>query len=1050
MLTCCLPPLSSQRFALALACGMTFGATVSVAADPLEYNRDIRPILGKHCFACHGPDAAARKADLRLDHAEDAIAAKAITPGSPDASELVARIFAADADDLMPPPEAKLELSEAQKATLKQWITEGAVYEDHWAFLPPVRRPVPEIPGAAAPIDAFIRAELAARGLEPAPEASRETLIRRVALDLTGLPPTLEEIDTFLSDTVPGAYERMVDQYFARPAYAERMTALWLDVARYADTYGYQSDRNSTVWPWRDWVIRAFQKNMPYDEFARAQIAGDLIPDATQDQRLATAFNRLHRQTNEGGSVLEEFRVAYVSDRAETFGTAFLGLTFGCAKCHDHKFDPISQENYFELSAFFANIDESGMYSHFTEVVPSPSMHVYKDGEKERHAALREAIVGKEASLPAAREAAGERFAAWSADANRTVTLPEPVIDLPLDTIAENQTPNTAREDSQATLSLAPEPAAGPEGMALRFNGDNGLELLDKAAVFDRYQPFSFSLWLKTPEHAPRQVIFHRSMAAEDAANRGYEFMLLEGKPTFSLCHFWPGNAIQITAAEAIPAGIWTHITITYDGSSRADGITLYINGAPATVAVVRDKLKGTILYEGEEVKPPLELAKRFRDKGFAGGQIDAFKVFDRRLTALEAKALAGTANLVAEVDRLAAAGDPALAPYYVDAIDAPYRETLAALEAARKEEEDFIAGVQEIMTMTEMEEVRTTYLLERGEYNLPKHPVAPDTPEAILPMPEDLPRTRLGLAEWLVDPRNPLAARVQVNRLWQQCFGQGLVKTQEDFGVQGALPSHPELLDYLAVEFVESGWDIQALLKRIVMSQTYRQQSKAPPALRDRDPDNVLLARGPRARLTAEQVRDNALASAGLLVEKQGGPSVKPYQPDGLWEEVSSAGYTPDTGEGLYRRSMYTFIKRTMPPPSLLAFNATGREVCIARREMTVTPMQALVLLNDPQYIEAARVLAASALPAGEPDAGIATMFRRLTGRTPDADELRILREAFAEQRAIFAADPEGAKAYVSVGEHPLPEGADPVSLAAATAIAQAIMNHEEFQVIQ
>lgn len=1022
------------------------------AEEPLQYNRDIRPILSKHCFTCHGPDTAARKADLRLDRPEAALAAKAIVPGDLAGSEVVARIFATDAKDVMPPPEAKLELTEAQKAMLKRWIAEGAKYEKHWAFIPPQRHAAPAVADAPTPEDAFIRTRLAAEGLAPTPEASRETLIRRVALDLTGLPPTIAEIDSYLADTSPRAYETMVDHFLNGPNYAEHMTSQWLDVARYADTFGYQADRDTTVWPWRDWVIRAFDKNMPYDEFIREQIAGDLLPNATQDQHLATAFNRLHRQTNEGGSVLEEFRVNYVSDRTETFGTAFLGLTISCARCHDHKFDPISQKNYFELSAYFSNIDESGMYAHFTSAIPSPSMFVYGEGEKERHEALRAAISGKEALARQARVESSTRFDAWRQDPNRAVTAPVPVVDLPLDTQAEGKTRNIAGEGSDATLSRAPESVPGPEGGALLFNGDNGLDLATAAAAFDRFQPFSFSMWLRTPDLGARYVIFHKTMAAEDAANRGYEFMLLEGKPTFSLCHFWPGNAIQVQAA-AIPVNTWTHCTITYDGSSRADGLAIFINGEAVPLTVVRDGLKKSLFYESEKdpAKPPLQLAMRFRDSGFKGGRIDSFKVFNRRLSALEASALAGKINLASEVDKLAAQAQPdaRLTEYYAETADAPLREQLAALEASRKEEADFIAGVREIMTMTEMAEVRPTYRLERGEYNHRAEVVQPGVPNDILPLDPALPHNRFGLAQWLTDPANPLTARVAVNRLWQGLFGQGLLKTQEDFGTRSVPPTYPELLDNLALDFVESGWDVKAMLKKIVMTAAYRQESLADPALLERDPENVLLARGPRHRMSAEQIRDNALASSGLLVLKQGGPSVKPYQPEGLWKDGPTSSYKPDTGEGLYRRSLYTFIKRTMPPPSLLTFNATGREYCLVRRESTMTPLQALVLLNDPQYIEAARVLAADAL-AGSGDGWIGAVFRRLTGRKPDGEELRILRAAFDEQVALFGRDPAGAKSYVSIGEKPVPEGADPVRLAAATALAQAIMNHEEFQVKQ
>lgn len=1040
---------SRRRFVPALIAGLLICPLA--APEPLSYNRDIRPIISKNCFTCHGPDGAARKADLRLDERDVAIGSKAIVPGDVAASELVSRILTEDPDDLMPPPESKLSLTAAQKETLKQWIAEGAEYEKHWAFIPPVAPPIPTSEGLM-PIDALVQAKLAAAELTPAPEASKEALIRRVAFDLTGLPPTLAEIDAFLADSAPDAYARMVDSYLGRPAHGEHQAVLWLDVARYADTFGYQADRDSTVWPWRDWVIRAFSDNKPFDDFIREQIAGDLLPHPTQDQRLATAFNRLHRQTNEGGSVLEEFRSAYVGDRTETFATAFLGLTFNCARCHDHKFDPIAQKEYYQLSAFFSNIDESGMYSHFTSAIPSPSLFLYKDGEREHHEYLWSVINGGEVALDGAEQSADSAFQAWVADEGRAIPVPAPVVSLTLDTVAEGKTPDDAAEERFATLTREPALVSGPEGQAFLFDGDNGVQLKDKAAGFERYQPASFGVWLRMDAIAPRHVIFHRSKAAEDAASRGYELLLIDGKPTFSLCHFWPGNAIRVQATEPLPENTWTHCAVTYDGSSRADGVTVYVNGVAVSTEVIRDGLTKTILYEGEE-DTPVELAMRFRDSGFKGGRLDGFKIFDRCLSALEVEAVSGRANLVAEVEgRLARGETEALRPYYVAAVDPVCDEARTSLRDGRKAESDLANSLPSIMTMEEMAEVRTTFILERGEYDKPKEAVSPGTPEHILPMAENLPRTRLGLAEWLVDPRNPLTARVAVNRFWQQFFGQGLVKTQEDFGTQGALPSNPALLDYLATKFVASGWDVDGLLREIVLSATYRQDSKASPDRLARDPENRLLARGPKARLTAEEIRDNALASAGLLVAKVGGPSVKPYQPAGLWSEASSNVYTPDTGEGLYRRSMYTFLKRTVPPPSMLSFNATGREVCLARRETTVTPLQALVLLNDPQYVEAARYLAATTIPGDdtELDGWIGGVFRRLTSRYPDGEEKRILREAFAVQRAEFEADPEGAKAYLATGETALPEGVDPVRLAAATALTQAIMNHEEFQVKQ
>lgn len=1022
------------------------------AADVPTYNQDIRPILSKNCFTCHGPDSAARKADLRLDVREDAVAEEAIVPGDATASALVARILTEDPNDVMPPPETKLSLTAAQKETLQRWIAAGAPYEKHWAFIPPEAPEIPAISNTTSPVDALVRERLNRLGLSSNPEASRETLIRRVAFDLTGLPPTLEEIDAFLSDPSPTAYETMVDRYLARPAYGEHMAGLWLDVARYADTYGYQNDRESNVWPWRDWVIDAFNANMPYDQFVTEQVAGDLLPGATQSQRLATAFNRLHRQTNEGGSIDEEFRVAYVADRSETFSTAFLGLTMSCARCHDHKFDPLSQKNYFQLFAFFDSIDESGMYSHFTNAVPSPSMFLYRNDEEARHKALRVAILEAEEALEQTETAAADRFAAWRGDGERAVPVPTPVVSLSFETIEEGKTPDGAAERS-ASLTRGPAQVTGPVGQALQFDGDDGVSLQDKAAGFDRYQPVSFGIWVRSSKQVPRQVIFHRTKAAEDAASRGYELLLLDGKPTFSLCHFWPGNAIRVQATESLPLDTWTHLAVTYDGSSRAHGVTLYVNGKEVPTEVVRDGLAKTILYEGEE-DTPVQLAMRFRDKGFKGGRLDEFTIYDRCLTSLEVASVAGQGNLIAAVEQRIATGedDGALQDYYARVVDEPFQAAHAALTSAREEEAKFAGSLQSVMVMEEMEGGRTAYLLERGEYNHRGAEVGPGTPESILPMPEDLPQNRLGLAQWLVHPDNPLTARVAVNRLWQQCFGRGIVKTQEDFGTQGALPSNPALLDYLAIRFVDSGWDMKALLREIVCSATYKQASETTPELLERDPDNAFLARGPRIRLRAEQIRDNALASAGLLVPKVGGPSVKPYQPEGLWKESSGQVYTPSEGEGLYRRSLYTFIKRTVPPPSMLNFNATSREVCLVRRESTVTPLQALVLLNDPQYVEAARVLAATTLPEanGGDEAWVTTMFRRLTGRSPDDAEKEILRSALAAQREEFARDPEGAAAYLSTGTQPIPEGVDGPQLAAGTALAQAIMNFEEFQVKQ
>lgn len=1016
------------------------------AAEPLSFNTHVRAILSDHCFACHGPDEGSRKARLRLDTFEGATENGIVVPGNPDASELIARIIADNPHDLMPPPEANVPLSATQIDILRRWIAEGAAYEAHWAFVPVTEAPTPPVE-AAHPIDAFINARLEAEGLAASPEAGKETLLRRASLDLTGLPPTIAEMDRFLADVAPDAYEKAVDRLLATSAYGERMANDWLDVARYADSYGYQSDVANNMWPWRDWVIRAFNENLPYDQFVLWQIAGDLLPDATQDQRLATAFNRLHRQTNEGGSILEEFRTEYVADRVHTAGTAFLGMTFDCARCHDHKYDPVSQKNYFEFFAFFNNIDESGMYSHFTDAVPTPTLFLYTEGQEAKHAQLRNEIGARETELAKRSARANEEdFAAWLGSEDKSLTLPTPLASIPLDSFEDGKTP-VLGGDFTARLEER-DHALGSgrleDGSAMLFNGDNGV-VIDKLGDFERTDPFSVAVWIKSPATAPHEVVLHHTRAREDAGSRGWALLLQEGKPTFNLVHFWPGNAIEVQATESIAPDTWTHLLVTYDGSSAASGIRIHVNGEAASTSVVRDKLYKSIRYSSS--KPAgLTLAMRFRDTGLKGGQLADLRVYDRQLSGLEA-------HWIAQEMDPATTTPPdnreALYQHYALTMDAEAARLRSALREARIAENEFVQSLREIAVMEEMAEPRQAYLLERGAYDAKGYPVDPGTPDAILPFPEDLPRNRLGLAQWLVDRNNPLTARVAVNRAWQLFFGRGLVETQEDFGIQGSLPTHPELLDWLAAWYMDKGWDTKALHKLIVTSAAYRRDSTPRPELKDRDPENTLLAAGPRKRLKAEHIRDQALAASGLLVPEIGGPSVKPYHPPGLWEDASSTTYAQDKGAGLYRRSMYTFWKRTVPPPNMTTFDAAEREVCTARRESTTTPLQALVLLNDPIFVESSRVLAehlAEELP--RPADRVERAFRLLTGRAPDARESEILAEAYKEQLDHFRRDPESAAAYVSVGESPAVDGDAAPRIAALAAVIQAIMNFYEFQV--
>ncbi len=1032
------------------------GQAVLFAASvaPVDFNFQIRPLLADRCFPCHGPDASSRKAKLRLDLRAGALgtdpAGKSIIKaGDPAASEVVRRIFATDPDDLMPPPESKRTLSTDEKELLRTWIAQGAEYKQHWAFLPVEPVAVPATANrtwARNEIDAFVLGRLAREGLQPSPAASRETLIRRLSFDLTGLPPTLTEIDAFLADTSPNAYEKVVDRLLASPRYGEWMAVEWMDLARFADTFGYQADVDCDLSPWRDWVIRAFNENLPYDRFLTWQLAGDLLPNATRDQILATAFNRLHRQTNEGGSIEEEFRTEYVVDRVNTFGTAMLGLTVQCARCHDHKFDPISQRDYYGLGAFFNSIDESGLYSHFTRAMPTPVMLLWEGDAEQRHAELLDKIAAAEARLKRIASEAQPRLAAWlQTNGDAPPVLPRPVAKLAFESIVRGKTPNDVSTNA-VELADGPVLVAGRVGQAMKFSGDNSAVVKD-AGGFRRTDPFSFDLWLEPTEKQARAVVFHCSRAWTDSGSRGYELLLDEGRPFFALIHFWPGNALAVRAKDALPLGAWSHLAVTYDGSSRAAGLRLYLNGAPLATEVVRDNLYKDIRHEAgwgdaEVGNIHLTLAGRFRDSGFKDGLIDEFQVFDTELTASEVAALAGG-------PARSQTGPPSLLDHYLARCDADYRAAEAALRRLREAEDDLITPVQEIMVMKELPQPRPTYLLKRGAYDAPGERVERDVPERIFAFPAAYPRNRLGLAQWVTDPRNPLTARVAVNRMWKLHFGQGIVATTWDFGSQGELPTHPQLLDWLAKRFVDSGWDAKALHKLIVMSATYRQTSQAGQKLLARDPENRLLARGPQHRLAAEQIRDAALAASGLLNPAIGGPSVKPYQPPGVWEESGTGKtYTQDHGDKLYRRGLYTFWRRTAPPPAMLTFDATSREVCTAKREVTTTPLQALVLLNDTQFVEAARVLAErlARRHPGDPDARAVDAFRTLMGRSPDERERAILRRLFAEQSAVFARDTAAAARLLATGEMPRDASLPAADVAATAVLVSTLMNTDAF----
>jgi hypothetical protein len=1020
----------------------------------VDFGRDILPILSDKCFHCHGPDAKARKANLRFDTKEGAFRLRkgkpVIIPGDSAASELVRRITVEDEAERMPPPESNRTLSKKQIDLLKKWVEEGAKWGQHWAFEPPRRPPVPRPPfipparggdkgggWARTDLDAFILARLEQEGLRLSPETPRTTWLRRVTLDLTGLPPTLAEMDAFLADKSAGAYEKVVDRLLSSSRYGERMASEWLDLARYSDTHGYQMDRYRAMWPWRDWVIRAFNHNLPYDQFITWQLAGDLLAGATNEQRLATAFNRLHMQNEEGGIVEEEFRVAYVVDRVNTFGTAFLGLTFDCTRCHDHKYDPLTQKDYYSLFAFFQNIDESGQTTYFTNAMPVPTLLMSDNATDAKLAQLRRQIQAKEKQLEEERAKAQPAFAEWLRQRPKELTLPGLVGAFSFDEMKSNQIANSIDPKRPGHAVESPKLMAGKVGNAVELNGENGFNF-PGLGHFSRVDPFSLSLWVRTPSDAPRFVVVHHSKAPIDAGSRGYELLLENGRVAFGLHHMWPRNSMKVVTKTAIPAGAWTHVAVTYDGSSRAAGVRIYLDGILADLEIVRDGLFKDITYEGGE--PDLALGFRFRDNGFKGGQVDEFRIYNRALTAVEAAYLAGR--------REAAPTREMLLDYFLAVVHEPARKLREESHALRQQKNQTIQPIPEVMVMEEMARPKPAHILKRGAYDAHGERVSMNTPAALPPFPVDQPRNRLGLARWLLAPDHPLTARVAVNRFWQMMFGKGLVETSDNFGSQGTPPTHPELLDFLARDFVDHGWDVKRLLKTIALSATYRQSSNVHPELLARDPGNQLLARAPIRRLTAEMLRDQALAVSGLLTEGIGGPSVKPYQPEGLWAvAMGSPHYDRSRGPDLYRRSLYTFWKRTVPHPAMVTFDAAERNVCIIRRQTTSTPLQALALLNDPQIVEAARFLGQRMLTEGGKTRAeqAAWLFRTVTARSATDREVSILARLFAEQKELFKTDPKAAAKLLAVGDGRNDAKLDPVELAASTVLALTVLNHDE-----
>ncbi len=1074
---------SNYRFSLIwLGAALIVEPTAWSSEPTLDFNRDIRPILSDNCYRCHGPDAQNQESDFRLNSREEAVADlggyAGIVPGDAEASEIHFRIWEDVVDEeRMPPPDSRLSLSDEEKRILDQWINEGAHYDQHWSFKPIEKPKLPHLgktnqAWANNSIDHFIAARLDQEELIPSKSASKETLIRRVTLDLTGLPPTTEEVDQFLQDKSSNAFEKVVDRLLASPRYGERMALVWLDASRYADSGGYQNDILRSQWPWRDWVIQAYNENMPFDQFTIEQLAGDMLPNPTKDQVLATAFNRNHRINNEGGIVPEEFLVEYVADRVETTSTVWLGLTMGCARCHDHKYDPLSQEDFFELFAFFNNIDENGKDGN---IAPQPNMMVYTTGTEEEHLEIQRDLKETKSLLKQLPKDRASFFQAWLDEQARGKldllqalrSLPSPTHHFPLDSVENNFTPNVRNIRTRGILAgrgnkdrpVLVENATYDQG--LKFGTSNYVRIPKPYPdAFQSHQPQSWLVQLQSPNafagsEGPVLAL------VEEGSLKGYRLML-EGtgqksdyRLSFQLILDSNENlGIEIVSNPVIKPNSKVRIGVTWDGRGKANGVKLYINGEPLQTQVMLDNLKAP--YESGQpllfgARAEQDAKDALRDATLNRGVIDDVQIFDLVLSDSQILKISKSDprdQLIAYNNKLSR---NILQSTWLK-VD-PEGIRLTELEETQEKalssfEKIHVASVS---IMEEMEEPRETYLLDRGAYDHPnkERQLFPATPDVLPSMDTSLPRNRLGLAQWIIDPNNPLTARVTINRYWQTYFGTGLVKTPEDFGSQGESPSHPKLLDYLAATFIATGWDVKAMQKLIVMSSTYQQSSNVTPDLIEIDPDNRLLARGPRFRLNGQSLRDQALAVSGLLAPQLGGLPVMPYQPEGLWDEVSAKGYKYIVGEGddLYRRSLYTFWRRTVPPPSMMNFDNSAREICSVTSNRTNTPLQALNLLNDPQFVEAARGLAERMIKQGGDSVEEQIRFghRLLLAKSPGEEVLRILTRGHEDYLNTFQKYPERADQLANIGASGFDISIDTVQLAAMTTIANILLNLDE-----
>ncbi len=1020
---------------------LLIAASNTAAADEtVDFQKQILPLLSDRCFACHGPDKKSQKADLRLDHEQDVL--NHVVPGEPDDSELWLRISAVDEDERMPPVDSGLALSADEKHLIRQWIQQGARWKRHWSLDPlPESIDVPNVIDVDWPIsdlDRFVLARLEAEGKKPSEQAPKWRWLRRVTFDLTGLPPTTQEIRNFENDDSAAAWEQVVDRLLASPRFGQHMAVSWLDAARYADSYGFQSDLLAPTWPWRDWLVGALNDNLPYDQFLIWQLAGDLLPVATSDQVLATAFNRLHRMTNEGGSLETEWRHENVVDRVNTLGTAILGMTLECARCHDHKFDPVSQKDYYNLFSFFNSIDEWGVYFESTRV-PTPSLLL---PDPEQKSAIEIAFTDYEsaksdvADFQRSFRSAGKPFD--SAETNIPFGAAA-VAWFSMDELEDNKwLANRIQPDQIGNTGGNTVLAPGRFGNAVRLTGDEACEFPNLETGLQPWERFAVSFWIYLPAKLSEGVILHHT-DGQDIVFFGTELSLHSGKLRLAMQRFWPGNAIAIETSTAIPTEQWLHILASNNGEGSANGLQLLVDGVSDS-SVLRDHLTKRPDPRGNG----FSVGARYQSAGVPKALIDDLVVFERPLSSVEVRLIL-TDKESAPRDEFGT--DELLEHELMNNFRFNYLQQRVA--ECYKMLLDAQTDVVEVSIMKETADAMPAWVLAGGSYDAPRNDdnrAERRTPETLPPMPETFEKNRLGLAQWLVTSNHPLTSRVAVNRLWKNFFGNGLVATTNDFGVQGQRPSNPELLDWLARDFIDSGWDVKRFCKQVVLGSTYRQESTVPAAVREHDPQNTMHGRGPERRLSAEMIRDQVLFAAGILDERIGGPAVSPYQPENLWTEGNSLtpAYKQSVGTDLYRRSLYTVWKRSSPMPNMVLFDAADREICSVGRAITNTPLQALVLLNDTQFVEAARVLAEKVLVGNDDqmDLVIKMMFAALTGRDPDQRELEILIETYQEQLPLFAANPDEARRLLEIGDHANESGLPPAQVAAITVVAQTIIS--------